>query len=475
MNIDSLLLLDNHSEMINSLVGDYHVWYGIRYQIFNKIIAENDNLTIPVSVLHLGMTKFLKYLWLTLKKFPYFIKQKEIIFFSSNVVNMNHDGCYINRLYDFFFSLYKNSAVIFEDAYRREYRTPRRQTVFYCDMIYIVSALVSKFIVIPNRRRRELTGIYLNIKSKINYNLDDKFWDDIFIIIQKQYKRYLVGKKIYFFLLKRIQPKIIFREDGSYGAYQALSTVCNRLNIVYAEFQHGFVSKNHPAYNYGEVFIESAIAKCLLPKYFLTFGRCWSEQIRIPGKKIEVGFPFLKEKSILVKSRKQCQSWLTVLVVSDASLPEFYADLVKKLANEKGKHPLRIIFKLHPVEVPLLKTWYGSLMTIENVIIKTYESVYDIMIDVDIVVGCASTVMFEALQFSYRPFVYVNDYSKTNIDYSYFYTFNDVDDLLEQIREGKYIVKKQDIIENVSYIWEQNPKECFQGFINKILDEKALA
>jgi hypothetical protein len=244
------------------------------------------------------------------------------------------------------------------------------------------------------------------------------------------------------------------------------------LNIIYAEFQHGLVSKNHPAYNYGDTFIKSTITKRLLPKYFLTFGKYWSEQVRIPGKKNEIGFPFLKEKSLMLKKKDKNKSLITILVVSDGVFPEFYEKLIRKLSNEKYEYPIEIIFKLHPVEVPLLKTWYNSLMEIENVIIKTYESVYDIMIMADIVVGCASTVMFEALQFSLKPFVYVNNRSKENIDNSYFHTFNDVDDLIDQIREEKYLIEKQVINEDMSYIWEQHSKECFKNFIDEVLDER---
>jgi hypothetical protein len=470
MNIDSLLLMDNYPEMINSLVGDYHVWYGMRYWILDEIVARNDRLTQPISVLHLKIMKFLKYLWLTLIKFPYILKQKKIIFFSSNVVNMKEGEYYFNRLYDIFFSLCENSAVIIEDSYRREYRIPRKQVVYYSDMIYILSAILSKFIRISKKVRCELNNTFLKIKTKIDYNFDNKFWDVTFLRLEKQYKRHLVEKTIYLYLLRKIRPKIIFREDGSYGSYQALSTICNKLNIVYAEFQHGLVS--NPAYNYGEVFVVSDITKNLMPKYFLTFGKYWSEQIRIPGKKIEVGFPYLQKKAFMAKSKKQNHSWITVLVVSDAALPEFYVDLIRRLSREKYKYPLEIIFKLHPVEVPLLETWYGSLLAIENVVIRTYEPVYDIIIDADIVVGCGSFVMFEVLQFGLKPFVYIHARS-SSIDYSYFHTFNDIDDLLKQIREEKYLVGKQDMVKDMNYIWEQNPQESFQKFINKICNYSA--
>jgi hypothetical protein len=326
---------------------------------------------------------------------------------------------------------------------------------------------------LTNKTNRELNGVCLNIRSKINYNFDDKFWNGIYLLIKKKYKRHLIEKKIYSCFLKKIQSKVVFCHCGSYGGYQALSIICNRLNIIYVEFQHGLVSRNHQAYNYGEVFVRSDIAKNLLPRYFLTFGKYWSEQIRIPGKTVEVGFPFLLEKALLVKSKKQYHLGITVLVVSDATLPDFYVDLVKKLSNEKYEYPLKIIFKLHPVEAPMLRKWYGSLMEIENVIIKTHESIYNIITDADIIVGCSSTVMFEALQFSLKPFVYVNDYSNAHIDYFCFHTFNDVEDLLRQIREEKYIHEEQDIAKNVDYIWEQHPRECFRKFINGILDGKA--
>jgi hypothetical protein len=41
-----------------------------------------------------------------------------------------------------------------------------------------------------------------------------------------------------------------------------------------------------------------------LPDYFLTFGKFWSDNIRTPSEKVEIGFPYLEEKVNMARQLK---------------------------------------------------------------------------------------------------------------------------------------------------------------------------
>lgn len=95
-----------------------------------------------------------------------------------------------------------------------------------------------------------------------------------------------------FFKIK--SPKIIIVEDGHYGAKSHIIHIARKLGIKTAEYQHGYVGLAHPAYNFHKNIASNV--ESFLPEYLLTHGKYWSEIVRTPAKKIEIGFPNLTEK-----------------------------------------------------------------------------------------------------------------------------------------------------------------------------------
>ena len=260
-------------------------------------------------------------------------------------------------------------------------------------------------------------------------------------------------------ILQKIKPKIVFREDASYGNYQALSWACNKLGIVFAEFQHGYVGIDHIAYNYGDIFLKNEELKNLLPSYYLTFGSFWGSQISHPAKKIPIGFPYLNEKS------KQVNNKNLILIISDGDTPNITRFLINCVKEFSIKNNLKIILKLHPLEVSKKKEWYSDYLEGDLFKIKTFEPVYDYIQNARFVIGSSSTVMYETLCFGINPFVYESERTSIReVEMSIFDTFKTKEELL-QLMNGIRTLKKIDYTQFFSDKWET----AFLDFINGIM------
>jgi len=256
---------------------------------------------------------------------------------------------------------------------------------------------------------------------------------------------------------------------ASIGNRQYLINNCHRLHIISAEFQHGMInSKMQFPYNYGASFFDNEKLKNLLPQYILTFGKSSSDMMCTPSRKVEIGSPYPLQKALVKTETKS--SNLNILVISDPNSPDIFSSLIEEFIG-LFHTPCNIIYKLHPVEGHLPKERYANLLKYKNVTIKTYESIYLFHSWANIVIsGGSSTAIYEALLFNHRPYIHINaDVLSNDIDLSIFNTFTTADELIALINQGNRNTINQ---EQLAYIWQQNHKECYERFVQSILNGK---
>ncbi len=464
MNLDSLIKFDDYPEMVDSEYKNFHVWTSIRVKILKSYFNKKNNLVKPINE-RPSFFKLFKCGIVSVFRFPFFIRNKDILYFSSSVVNVKHGDGYENRLYDTYFQLYENNSLLLESAYNYEYRTPRKCKVYSSDFFLFLIILFSYVFYLNKKDLKILKKKFDRIKSSLNDGiLEPQSWRMLEARMIKSYKRFVLGNILYGKMIKKINPKVVFVEDASYGedTSMSLAFLCNKAGIQFAEFQHGLVSKDHYAYNYGKKYSASINAKKNLPKYFLTFGKYWSDRIEIPGKKINIGFPYLNRVS---SQRNLDLVKKTILIVSDGDKPHLFFRIVETLAKSPLFYDYDLVLKLHPIEVVSLDKNYGGLKKYANVKIKTYTPVYDFLLIATAVVGCASTVMHEAICFGLKPFVFLNKISKIRADLPCFNFFSSVDELLDILLKSDSIIDE----EIRKYIWEESPEENYIKFIQSLI------
>lgn len=194
-------------------------------------------------------------------------------------------------------------------------------------------------------------------------------------------------------MLDRMKPKIVVYDNGSYTYNGESIGLMKDAGAYVVEPQHGWIGPSHAAYNYGRVFEDAALRRAL-PDELLTFGSYWSESIRYPGLVTEIGKPHLERQAAASPTTRARQ----VLVVSSRTDPErtdaFVVDLRAAVGPEWS-----ILFRPHPGEVAETVQRYPRLSADAGVTIDRGPDVYESLKQSAVVVGEASTVLFEARAF----------------------------------------------------------------------------
>ncbi|GAF86230.1 unnamed protein product, partial [marine sediment metagenome] len=227
--------------------------------------------------------------------------------------------------------------------------------------------------------------------------------------------------------------------------------------------QHGFVSKEHYAYNYPQYCIDNNHHQCrdYLPDYLLMFGEYWAENIRIPSKKIVVGYPYLNEilNRLIEYIKPKTKS---ILIVSQGTVTKSMVNIAKKLSRTFTDY--KIIFKLHPGEIPF-KERYSLLKNLSNIEIIGNYNIFELIAKNKIIIGYNSTTLVEALKFpGKRIFILENNDVPNEIGYK----FTNVEELIEAIKDNSKGYPKA----KPEYFWASNWEERFQEFMRNEVDLK---
>ncbi|MEJ1087390.1 hypothetical protein WDU99_03560 [Microbacterium sp. Mu-80] len=194
-------------------------------------------------------------------------------------------------------------------------------------------------------------------------------------------------------MLDRVRPRIVFYDNGSYTYLAETLAVFKDAGAYVVEPQHGWIGPSHAAYNYGRAFDEPELRRAL-PDEILTFGPFWSDSIRHPGLVTAIGKPHLERQAALAPERRSQQ----ILVVSSRAAPNetdaFVVELRAALGNEWS-----IAFRPHPGERKEIGSRYPRLSVDAGVTIDRESDVYESLKRAAIVIGEASTVLFEARAF----------------------------------------------------------------------------
>ncbi|MGW8484270.1 hypothetical protein ACWGJP_14150 [Microbacterium sp. NPDC055903] len=194
-------------------------------------------------------------------------------------------------------------------------------------------------------------------------------------------------------MFERIRPELVFYDNGSYTYNGETIGLLKDLGVRVVEPQHGWIGPSHVAYNFGDAWSEPRLARAL-PDELLTFGSYWSDSIRYPGEVTALGKPHLERQAALAPSTRPKQ----ILVVSSRADPEGTDAFVVDLRAAVGKE-WRVVFRPHPGELAETERRYPRLSGEPGVTVDRVNDVYETLKSSAVVIGVASTVLFEARAF----------------------------------------------------------------------------
>jgi hypothetical protein len=308
---------------------------------------------------------------------------------SSAGIVIKRAGRWFDRINDYFAVVEDSRTLVLDRAGADGYKTPRFPAHVRCyDGFDIRAGIVA-------RVRRPGDADVAAIERLLGF-LRDKVPGSLTTAVLERLRAHLVHYAVRLPILRdlwakffeRVQPKVLFVEDGSYGAYAHLFTWARAAGIATAEFQHGVISRSHLAYNIGDAArTDDRYARCI-PQHLLLYGDVYARETRTSSELTVVGCPHFSETVTAASGAAS-----TVLFVSQGTRTDAMVTLASAIAKRFPKRS--IVFRPHPGELAFPER-YASLRGMANIDIDERGDIYDRFRSAAVVIGHSSTAIVEA-------------------------------------------------------------------------------
>lgn len=347
------------------------------------------------------------------------------------------------------------NSITFERFYEEDHLEPAQSpNIVYMDRAIMEAALYSAWKMRFCRRSREKVEkrIYDEIEVAMHGILTSEQVRESARRAAGAYYRYQYTYKRLKRLLARMKPKIVVEVVSYSQQCMIINEICKELDITTIELQHGWLGKNHLAYNYP--------AGCVIrqfPDKMYLFGDYYKNDIRCPipkDKLISVGFPYFERELREYKAHRRTDERYTVLFLSQGRFTRSLSLAAAELYKITDRQKVRIIYKLHPGEY---EDWRDIHPGLEGsgveIVGKAGISLYDCFRTSDAQVGVYSTTIFEGLGFRLRTFIYQQefaDYLKGLIELGIAEPVRSASELWEKIQ------KRCTVDYPTDYFWKEN-------------------
>ena len=474
MVLKNILEIENNPEIYNYKFefDNILMWPFVRYELYRLVLSKNykfGSLKIKKKK-RKNYINNIPYVASTIINNPYknIFKKYNILMFCTGITNIKKVNKYFNRVSDYFAFINKNKTLLIESSDRKKYHRPRYfPNICYHDFIELIAYASSKFTKAKGKDINEIKKFIKFIDKNCTYRLENtelkKINDSLLILSKKLNTYYYMYKKLF----DMYKPKMIFLEDASYGTRGYILKWAKDENIITVEPQHGTVSLEHPAYNYGDLIVNSGCYDKYLPDYFLSYGKYWNDVMNLPVKKVTIGNPYYcenKKKFGLNKKNKIAKK--NILVISQWTMSDVMLKIARDLSSLLDLSTFDILFRPHPAEIAMFKKKYNNIFISNSIKIDNNPNVYLSLSNAAYVVGAYSTVLFEAIGICKSIFA-INHPLTDLIIPKDITRFSNSKELVCLIQNDN---QKENKIVDSNYIWEPNWENNYKNFINGLLD-----
>lgn len=464
--IESIYNIESNSNLFEFKLDSIEIsmWALVRTELMQSAIDREFSLSCSQPKVSMNFLKWCKYFISTLRYSAINIPTSDIIMFGSDIANIEIDDTYFNRLNEYFANVFPGETCLVESSNIFSYKKPRKYDKVYArDSITLFGLLKNKLlskVYKKNTSFKKIDEFILFLKSNLSYKFEEGFYVELRKnLIAYEYRAPIIYKG-YSNFFKRTKPKLIFLEEGCYGADSSIIIKAARmLKIHIAEIQHGYIGMDHRAYVYSPDLCKEYIQ--YLPNELITYGKYWSENIQIPIPTVIIGNSYLNEAK---NSKLQKKLSKHILYASSAVNPKLIVNEVLQLKRILEIHDYRLTFRPHPMEYYNLEESYSLL--IENGIDIDRENIYDSLGKYEYIVGSAlspSTIMYEAIAFECRP-IYIYDGSFNLIKEPFFEYIGDLSEIITILLGNSVASVSQ------NDVWETRWKEKYKEYVSKFIN-----
>ncbi len=305
---------------------------------------------------------------------------------------LRRQGKWFDRINDYFAAELPERTLVLDIAGPHGHRSPRFPAHVRCFETFDILASVAA------RLRRPAAADLVAIDRLIEF-VRDAFPVAMPVSVLEHARAQLVHwavrlpvlRELYARMFDRVRPRVLAIENASYGTYTHVCTWARAAGIVTVELQHGVISRNHLAYNVGDVAAAEPMFAYALPQYLLAYGEFWRGEVRTPVELVTVGCPHFSETA---SERAVGEASERVIVtISQGIRTEAMVEVTGALARRFPDR--RFVFRLHPGEVAF-RDRYAPLAAFDNVEISDRGDIYDLLHRAERVIGHSSTALVEA-------------------------------------------------------------------------------
>lgn len=468
--VEKFLEFENNSDVLkfHYQYRNMLIWPFIRVIVLNAILESNEKKGKEYNddtTSNKIVTKILNYKWAQLFKInknPLFCKKhSDILFLYAAVENVRDDsGKYYSRIHDDFVAMYDKTAII-ERAEFFKHFYPKKYKTYESDSLEIVCSVTEKIVKLNKLDKIEIDNLFNYLKKTLPFKIDVRYWHLIRIVLERYAKNNKMIYQFYKKIFKNMQPKLVFVTEGCYGHHTAcIIKVLKDLGIPCAEIQHGLVALSHCAYNFSDAIYKSEEYLEYMPDVFLTMGKYWMSQVRLPIKMEVLGNANFYRN----KCKMNTQQAKEILILPSADT-QAWVELVHFIGEQLSDKEITI--KLHPLYKHQYETFSGLSRTLVNIKVYIDGNIYDYLNRAYVVIGDGTTVLYEAAALNKVVMVWNNTHS-TYIDRQIGCWFDDKYELLELLKEPLAIANRGMIAPED--IFEYDIKINYLNFIKKYLD-----
>lgn len=256
------------------------------------------------------------------------------------------------------------------------------------DMVTLLSRTSSLFYSkkISSKHKSIISRVEKEFKSKINIEID------LLSIVRSELKRFKSNYLSYSLLFKIKQPHEIFLVGSSYKS--ALIKAAKDHGILVNELQHGLLTKESIIGNFPNSNEDSI-------EYFPDRFYIWKDldmcNAKIPLSNSNIlYFPNMHLNYVKKKYENKKRNQKQITVISQPYIGKQIFDYI--ISNIVKMSDWRIFYKLHPAEdIEDYEIPHNVKNQVDINLVSNEISVYELLVESNIVIGVFSTALFEAI------------------------------------------------------------------------------
>ena len=463
LQVKDIVCIENDQEILSFKSEEgFLIWPLIRIDFLNQIIFDQLRTELKpgkarkTSRLHKRRILYQSKLnnWIKLLR-----PHNDIVIMTSGTGLIKEGQAAFNRLTDHFASITPQKAITLEELNDYRWPFPRVNNKVLIEepgKIKIqkgINKVLDKHH--GEQASRLLSYVEEQARNKFGWTLGEERRNSLLTALSRSIAGIEVAANYYRELFERIRPKLLLLEEACYGHFSIVNKVARELGIKIAEFQHGIIHPNHPAYNYSDFLCTNQeYFEKALPDYFLLYGQWWGEQVNIPDpiKKVVIGNPHRTE--IVSNLDRKDSGGNNIVVLGNGFNVDQYTELILNLQRELGDQ-FEYYYRPHPGEKA--RENQGKVSD-SNIRIDNSPDIYQMFARAKVVIAEGSTAMFEAIGLVDRIIVWDRLTDRRLLEDHPFESFKTIDDLVELLRSAKMEY-------SASELWAESWRDKYKQFL----------